>query len=69
MEKRLKIISIFALSGFLLGVAANLIYVNVVPVLARLFPQIVVTTWILWGLIGAFISVAGCLLYAFLPER
>jgi len=68
MEKRIKIVGLFTLCGFLLGVAANLVYFRVFPVLAQLFPQIMGTTWLLWGILGATISAAGCLLYAYMPQ-
>jgi len=69
MGNRLRTVGLFALSGFFFGVAANFVYFNALPVLAQLFPQILERTWLLWGLVGAIISVAGCLLYAFLPEK
>jgi len=68
MGKRIKIVGLFALCGFLLGVATNLVYFRVFPVLAQLFPQIMGTTWLLWGIIGAAISATGCLLYAYMPQ-
>ena len=62
-------IGIFAIAGFLVGIAANLMYFQAGPFLAQFFPQIMQTTWLLWGIIGAAISIVGCLVYATLPER
>lgn len=69
MSKRLKILGLFAVIGFLVGVAGNLLCFNVLPILIILFPQLFKVTWITWGLIGAFISVAGCIIYAYFPQR
>jgi len=69
IKRRLKIIGLFALSGFLIGAAANFIYFRAVPVLVLIFPYILETTWLLWGLVGATISIVGCILYGSLPEK
>jgi len=53
--------------GFMLGIAARFIYFEALPVLAGVFPQIFGVTWVVWGLIGAFLSVICCLIYAYLP--
>jgi hypothetical protein len=73
MQKKLKAISVFALSGFLIGIAANILYFDVapslVPVVMHYLPQILGTTWILWGIAGAAVSIAGCLVYVAWPDR
>ncbi|MEM2914481.1 MAG: hypothetical protein QXH91_03645 [Candidatus Bathyarchaeia archaeon] len=69
MWKRLKAIGLFALAGFLLGIAANIIYYYAGPALVQIFPTLLEKTWLLWGLVGASISIVGCLVYAALPER
>jgi hypothetical protein len=66
---KIKILGIFALLGFSLGIGANVLYFEVMPILTQIFPQIFGITWMLWGIIGATIAVIGCLLYAFFPER
>lgn len=53
--------------GFVLGVMANLIYVYVFPAITEIFPQIFMSEWIVWGLVGAFLAVACCFIYACLP--
>ena len=67
--KRFKAIAMFAIIGFLFGIAANLLYFHAGPALALIFPQLLEKTWLLWGLIGASISIVGCVIYAALPER
>ena len=67
--KRIKAIAIFAITGFLVGIAANLLYFQAGPALALIFPQLLEKTWLLWGLIGASVSIVGCIIYAALPER
>nr|MDO8132982.1 hypothetical protein [Candidatus Njordarchaeum guaymaensis] len=53
--------------GFLLGIAANFIYFEALPILTQIFPQILKINWLMWGIIGAFISIICCLIYAYLP--
>jgi len=67
--KRLKILGLFAVTGFILGAAANLVYFKALPIMIKIFPQILEVTWISWGIIGAFLSIIGCLAYASLPEK
>ena len=57
--------------GFLLGVVANLLYVNALPALSAALPQLLAFlngSWLLWGVIGALVSIGASLLYAFFPE-
>ena len=67
--KRFKAIALFAITGFLVGIAINLMYYKAGPVLALIFPQLLEKTWLLWGLIGASVSIVGCIIYVSLPER
>lgn len=70
MSQKLKMmlaITIIGFIGFILGAVANLMYVHVFPVIAEFFPQIFTSEWVIWGLIGAFLAVACCLIYACLP--
>ena len=66
---KLKIFAAFAIVGFILGVVINVIYFEVMPTLIAVFPQIFNVTWVVWGLVGASISLVGCIVYASLPER
>jgi len=69
LGRRIKVYGSFALLGFLLGVVAYLTYSQVLPFLMAIYPQIVESSWLLWGLVGALISVVGCLIYAAIPEK
>jgi len=69
MGKRLRVLGIFAIIGFILGAAVNFIYFEVLPTLIEVFPQIFGAQWVLWGFAGASLSVLGCLIYAMLPEE
>jgi len=60
-------IALIGFFGFLLGVVANFISSEVLPILANIFPRIFGATWIMWGIIGAFLAIISCLLYAYLP--
>lgn len=53
--------------GFLLGIASYFIYSEALPILMKFFPQIMEVTWLMWGLIGAFLAIICCLIYAYLP--
>ncbi len=53
--------------GFLLGVASFFVYFEGLPILMAIFPQLFQITWVMWGVIGAFLSVICCLIYAYLP--
>jgi len=66
-SKMLGAIALIGFIGFLLGIASNLIYFVALPVLKEIFPQIFETTWLVWGLIGAFLAIICCLIYAHLP--
>jgi len=65
--KMLGALAFIGFIGFLLGIAANFIYFEALPVLTQVFPQILEMTWVVWGLIGAFLSMICCLIYAYLP--
>ncbi|MEM1606971.1 MAG: hypothetical protein QW341_03800 [Candidatus Bathyarchaeia archaeon] len=70
MGQKLKMmfaIIIVGFTGFILGVAANLVYAYVLPALTEIFPQIFTSEWVVWGLAGAFLAIACCLIYACLP--
>jgi ABC-type antimicrobial peptide transport system permease subunit len=61
-------LTLFAIGliGFILGVAANIIYSRALPLLLETFPQIIASEWAAWGLVGAFLAIACCLIYAYL---
>ncbi len=67
MSKRLKFLGLFAIMGFLLGVTINVFYFNALPIMITLLPQIFAVPWIAWGIVGAFLSMVCCLIYAYLP--
>jgi hypothetical protein len=64
-----KIFGLFAILGWFVGIMANVAYFWAWPFLVKIYPQIIETGWILWGFIGALISVAGCMIYASLPKK
>jgi len=65
--KMLGAIVIIGFTGFLLGIAANFVYFKALPILIEVFPQILEMDWIVWGLVGAFLAIICCLIYAYLP--
>ncbi len=71
MTKKLMAVGLITILGFLLGVVANLLYVNALPVLSAALPQLLALlngSWLLWGIIGALVFIGASLLYAFFPE-
>lgn len=70
MEQKSKMfgaIVIIGVIGFLLGIAANFVYFKALPILIEVFPQILEMDWVVWGLVGAFLAIICCLIYAYLP--
>ncbi|MBS7606637.1 hypothetical protein KEJ14_02195 [Candidatus Bathyarchaeota archaeon] len=70
MGQRLKMMIatlIIGFIGFILGAVANLLYARILPLLLEMFPQIFSIGWVIWGLIGAFLAIICCLIYAYLP--
>lgn len=68
MGRRLKaLLTVFAVGfiGFILGVAANLMYSKVLPILIEAFPQIFASSWVAWGIGGALLAIICCLIYAY----
>ncbi|MCX8171364.1 MAG: hypothetical protein N3E47_05275 [Candidatus Bathyarchaeota archaeon] len=61
-------LTLFAISltGFILGVIANILYYKAFPILVELFPHIFSSSWVAWGFIGAILAVVCCLIYAYL---
>jgi len=66
-SKMLAAIVIIGFVGFLLGIAVNFVYFKALPILIEVFPQILGMDWVVWGLIGAFLAIICCLIYAYLP--
>jgi len=60
-------LSFIGFIGFLLGIAANFVYFRAMPILTKAFPLILEIDWVMWGIIGAFLSIVCCLIYAYLP--
>jgi len=69
LGRRMKVYGSFALLGFLLGVVAYFTYSQALPLLMVVYPQIAESGWLLWGFVGALVSVVGCVIYAALPEK
>ncbi|MEM1514710.1 MAG: hypothetical protein QXH24_01445 [Candidatus Bathyarchaeia archaeon] len=68
MDKRLKaILTLFAVGfiGFILGIIANVVYFNILPILMESFPQVFASSWITWGLGGALLALICCVIYAY----
>jgi len=53
--------------GFLLGIAANFVYFKALPTITKIFPMIIGMDWVMWGIVGGFLAVVCCLIYAYLP--
>jgi len=68
MGERIKIIGSFALLGFILGVAANIAYYTVVPVLVKMFPELLKAEWILSGFAGAIMTVLLVVLWVYVSR-
>jgi ABC-type antimicrobial peptide transport system permease subunit len=58
---------VIGIIGFLLGVVANIVYYKALPFMLESFPQLFMSEWALWGLIGALLAVICSLIYAYLP--
>lgn len=69
MSERIKILGLFALLGFVAGVAANFAYYRVFPLLLAIFPGILLAEWVLSGIAGAFLTVLMVVLWAYLGGR
>jgi len=69
MGRRIKIYGLFAILGWFVGAMVNVAYFWAWPLLVEIYPRILETGWILWGFIGALISVAVCAIYASLPKK
>lgn len=68
MGRRLKAaLTLFAIGfiGFMLGVLANIFYLEVFPILIASFPHIFASSWVAWGLGGAILAIICCIIYAY----
>lgn len=68
MSRRLRAaLALFAIGilGFILGVIANVIYYMVLPALFESFPNLLTSSWLLWGLSGALAAIVCCLIYVY----
>jgi len=68
MSGRIKILASFALLGFIAGVAANFAYHTVLPALLRIFPEILLTEWVLSGIAGTVLTLIIVILWAYLSK-
>lgn len=70
MGQKLKMIlavTIIGFIGFALGAIANLTYIHIFPLITKALPHFFTLEWVIWGLAGAFLAIACCLIYAYLP--
>jgi hypothetical protein len=63
---RFKVLGLFALLGFLSGIAVNTIYDKVFPNLLMIYPELIQAEWILSGLAGAILTTTMIVLWSFL---
>ncbi len=64
--KRFAAFAFIACIGFLLGIAANVVFTEAFPILVEAFPLIAEMSWIKWGLVGTLLSLAICVIYAYM---
>jgi len=65
---RTKILGLFALLGFIAGVAANFAYHKVFPILLQIVPEILRAEWVLSGLAGSLLTIIMIVLWAYLSK-
>jgi hypothetical protein len=69
MSDRLKVLGVFALLGFLGGIAANIGYKTVWPWLVESFPLIFASAeWIISGIAGALIAMFVVVIWVYLSK-
>lgn len=68
MSGRIKVITSFALIGFVAGVTANLAYHTVIPALLKMFPEILAAEWALSGFAGALLTVLLVIIWAYVSR-
>ena len=61
---RIKILGLFALLGFIAGIAVNAAYHEIFPILLKIYPEILQTEWILSGLAGSLLATIMVVLWA-----
>ena len=66
MSERMKMITTFAILGFVAGVIANFSARIVVPWLVEYFPLLIRADWILSGLAGAFLTIVMVVIWAYI---
>jgi len=65
---RIKILWLFALLGFIAGVAANFAYHRVFPTLLKIVPEILRAEWAMSGVAGSLLAIIMIVLWAYLCE-
>jgi len=65
---RIKAFGLFALLGFVAGVAVNLVYRMAFPILLKILPEILRAEWIVSGLIGSVLTMTMLVLWAHLSK-
>jgi hypothetical protein len=66
--KRLNVLGLFALLGFVVGIAANAAYREFFPTILMVFPEIFQIEWVLSGLAGSFLTTTMVVLWAYLSK-
>ena len=66
MSERTKMITTFAILGFIAGVIANFSARIVVPWLIANFPLLLAADWILSGLAGALLTIVMVVIWAYI---
>jgi len=66
MSERMKMLTTFAILGFIAGVVANFSARIVVPWLLENFPLLLKADWILSGLAGAFLTIVMVVIWAYI---
>ena len=65
---KIKILGLFALLGFIAGIAANAAYHEFFPPLPKIYPEILQAEWILSGLAGSLLTTMIVVLWAYLSK-
>jgi len=68
MSERLKVLGVFAVLGFVIGIVSNIIYQKAIPLIVGFFPHIFKLEWVISGAIGTAITLVILLLWVYLSE-
>jgi len=65
---RAKVLMLMALLGFIIGVAANVVYHAVAPVMLKVFSEVLLAEWVISGIVGSVLTLTAVFLWAYLSE-